>query len=320
MMKRILVCLLALLICQTAVAQAEFDFPDVFLPVDELPVRTENSYVSPNVSITITASRVLNSDNKASDVYVADIYVRELSYFQRYFGGGEWDKQSLRIPQLAEASGALIGITGDNAHDISLKTVGWVMGNGELLCDKTNKQLDLGLLYKNGEMTTILKQDLDYEWLETQKDDIWHIFCFGPALLDADGNPLGKYNSQVNPKNPRSVVGYFEPGHYCFVIIDGRGTKSKLDKGTNHGMKMQDVAEFMQGLGCKQAYNLDGGRSAAMWFGGTDILEKEASKIKVISNPQNNGRKVGDILIIVDPLSEFAIAAEPAATEEPASK
>lgn len=316
MMKRILVCLLALLLCQTAVAQAEFSFPDVFLPVDELPIRTETSYVSPNVSIKINASRVMNSDGKPSDVYVADIYVRELEYFVRYFGINDKGKrESFRIPQLVETCGALIATTGDNAHDISAKTVGWVVGNGELRIDKTNKQLDLGVLYKNGEMVTILKQDLDYEALKAQLDDIWQIFCFGPALLDADGKPLGKYNSQVNAKNPRSIVGYYEPGHYCFVIIDGRGTKSKLEKGNNHGMKMQDVAEFMQSLGCKQAYNLDGGRSAAMWFGGTEIMEKKASEVKVLSNPERGGRRVGDILAIVDPLAEYAVLMEDKAAE-----
>ena len=103
---------------------------------------------------------------------------------------------------------------------------------------------------------------------------------------------MTKFNSDVNPVNPRSVIGYYEPGHYCFVQVDGRGTKSKLEPGKkNKGLTLQNLSIFMESLGCKAAYNLDGGKTSQMYFGG-----------QVISTPENGGRKLGDIVLVREPL------------------
>ena len=54
------------------------------------------------------------------------------------------------------------------------------------------------------------------------------------------------------------VLGYYEPGHYCLVVIDGRAM------GGSSGANMQALASLMSDLGCREAYNLDGGNSAEM--------------------------------------------------------
>ena len=76
------------------------------------------------------------------------------------------------------------------------------------------------------------------------------------ALLDENGKAQEDFSaSNVENANPRSVLGYFEPGHYCFVQVDGRGSRSKLEKGkTSRGMELTVLAEFMENLGCKAAY------------------------------------------------------------------
>jgi exopolysaccharide biosynthesis protein len=57
---------------------------------------------------------------------------------------------------------------------------------------------------------------------EIESGKVWQIFYFGPMLLDEEGHAMKKFNSDVNPVNPRSVIGYYEPGHYCFLVVDGR--------------------------------------------------------------------------------------------------
>ena len=52
---------------------------------------------------------------------------------------------------------------------------------------------------------------------------------------------------------------------------------------------MYDLALLMEELGCKAAYNLDGGQSSMLWYGG-----------EVISTPHKGGRPVGDIVYIKD--------------------
>ena len=43
----------------------------------------------------------------------------------------------------------------------------------------------------------------------------------------------------------------------------------------------------MEDLGCVSAYNLDGGQSSMMWFGGD-----------LVSTPYRGGRRIGDIVLI----------------------
>ena len=283
-MKRRLLCLLVLLMGLTPCAQADFFFPGVFLPEGEPAVRTETGYRSPDMTIEITSQRV-----EFSDVYVADIYLREATSLQRTFGGGEWNTRSSRVQDMAAECGAILAMTGDSAHAFPR---GWLIANGTVLRDTVNAQRDVCLIYKTGEMRTILAQNADQNWLTAEADKVWQAFCFGPALLDDDGKALKSFNSKVNPANPRSVIGYYEPGHYCFVQVDGRGAASALEPGRlSRGLTMAQLAAFMENLGCKAAYNLDGGQSSMLWFDG-----------HLVSTPYNGGRSVGDIVIITEML------------------
>jgi hypothetical protein len=93
----------------------------------------------------------------------------------------------------------------------------------------------------------------------------------GPALIQA-----GKAFSQKTPppgtsgdysqrskyeRHPRSAVGW-SPTHVFFVTVDGR------QPGLSGGMKLAELAGFMADLGCTEAMNLDGGKSAQMWLNG----------------------------------------------------
>lgn len=283
-MKRILGHVLALILMILIVpARAEFSFPDVFLEEGQPAVRTETGYLSPDVAIAITPQRFADSD-----VFVADIHVRDVGSFLRGFAWGQWHSGTMEMSKIAEASGAILALTGDYAHYFE----GWLMANGELLRNTRNPSRDLCLIYRNGEMRTVLAQDIDDEWLTAELPKLWHIFCFGPTLLDAEGTALtGRFNSDVQPDNPRSVLGYYEPGHYCFVQVDGRGTKSRVVTGEhNIGLDMWDLAALMESLGCRVAYNLDGGQSSMMWFDGA-----------LVSTPYEGGRPIGDILLIREP-------------------
>ncbi len=303
-MKRLIyTALLLVLMLFPAAAMAEFaDFtelyPDKFLPAGSVPIVTENSYQSADVNLTITSSRV-----DKSDVYVVDIYVRSAECFQRAFPG-KWGKASERVNKVGAAHDAIVAMTGDSAHYFK---VGWVIGNGEVLRDTRNRIRDLGVLYRDGSMITLNAENVDNAAIRAQAEagEIWQLFLFGPALLDDEGKATFDFSdSNVKRANPRSVIGYYAPGHYCFVQVDGRGAKSKIQpKNSSVGMTLDQLADFMESLGCVAAYNLDGGTSSML-----------AWQDEVISNPCNGGRKVGDVVIIKD-----LYTPEPAAVPEPSA-
>ena len=298
-MKRLLCGLLTLAILLAmsgAVADEDFSaaLTDRFLAEGEAPIVTETSYRSHNIAIEITSQRYGNSD-----VYVADLYIRSLDNFIRYYAQGDWHKAKNTVPAMAEESGAILALTGDSSQNFRS---GWVMGNGQVERDgseEVNTVRDIFIVYKNGEMRPLISPTkAQAQALSEETDDIWHIFLFGPSLLDEEGKPYDKqyFEDHVQPHevtyaNPRSVLGYYEPGHYCFVQVDGRKTVSALEADAkNAGLRFEDLAAFMESLGCQAAYNLDGGRSSMLWF--VDGL---------ISTPAAANRTIGDILVIAEP-------------------
>ena len=102
-------------------------------------------------------------------------------------------------------------------------------------------------------------------------------------LLDANGQPMTEFNSNVNRANPRSAIGYYEPGHYVFLLVDGR------QPGYSSGMTTEEMSQLFYDMGCKVAYNLDGGQSAVMTYNGA-----------VANKPYNGGRSISDIIYITD--------------------
>ena len=93
----------------------------------------------------------------------------------------------------------------------------------------------------------------------------------GPAIIK-DGKPFASRNpppgasggyseASKYQRHPRSAVGW-SPTHVYLVTADGR------QPGLSVGMTLAELAEFMAKLGCTQAMNLDGGKSAQMWMNG----------------------------------------------------
>jgi exopolysaccharide biosynthesis protein len=58
------------------------------------------------------------------------------------------------------------------------------------------------------------------------------------------------------------AIGQMGPLQYVLVVVDGR------QEGYSRGITLKMLAEFMGELGCQEAFNLDGGGSATMVFGG----------------------------------------------------
>lgn len=290
-MKRLMICLMLLWLLP---AGARADFEAKFLLPGQEEMITEDAYRSQDTAVELTRMRVNDSD-----VYIADIYLRSVEQLQRGFSGGAWAKSASYISTIAEENNAIIAITGDSSQNFS---AGWVVGNGTIYRSTPNRKRDLCIIRRSGEMLTLQAEEIDHEALAAASEDIWHTLLFGPVLLDAQGHALTDFSdSNVKYANPRSVIGYYEPGHYCLVQVDGRGTRSALAESAavNEGMTLEQLALLMESLGCKAAYNLDGGQSAAMWFCG-----------EVISTPYGGGRGIGDIVMVTSGTSSLFSAGD----------
>jgi exopolysaccharide biosynthesis protein len=242
-------------------------FPGKF--TDGEVVQTDNAYKSANIDVTVT----MVQENGAT-YYLADIYLTDLKYFKTAFAHDEFDNGAQSTRAIAKKNNAIVAINGDYCS----YNKGPVLRNGVLYRDQNYH--DALVLYDDGTMETYTKDEFDMEVARNQ--DAYQIWTFGPMLLDG-GQPMTEFNSSLGKLNPRTAVGYYEPGHYCFIVVDGRqGDYSK-------GMTFADLSQLFYELGCKAAFNLDGGQTSEMVF-----MDKFANR------PYNGGRAVSDILYIAD--------------------
>jgi len=254
----------------------QIKFQDHF--TDEVVV-TENSYTSPEVSISIEKI-VTGKGNDKLTYYVADVYVSSLDNFKTYTPRGEmvyFDTQSAE--KMVSDSNAILAISGDF---LTYQKSGFLVRNGEPYV--TNRNFNsICVLYPDGVMETYMPGK--YKVDEILAKNPVHVWSFGPPLLDKNGSVMSSYavSAAVSYRNPRCGIGYFEPGHYLFVTVDGR------QNGHSKGMLIKELAKVFEDYGCKTAYNLDGGGTAVMLFDGERI-----------SKQSNGKRNLGDIILITE--------------------
>lgn len=236
-------------------------------------------YRSGNVEISVSEQydSALTVRYQVADIYISDISCLTTAFAKNKYGNGyrEW------AYEIGQRHGSIITLSGDY---YGARDNGIVIRNGTLYRNDKNVN-DVCVLYWDGTMRTFSPYEFNAE-LE-MSNGAYQCWNFGPELLDDNGVAFTSFNSTVNKANPRSVIGYFEPGHYCFVTVDGRSKSSK-------GMTMQELAKLMENLGCKAAFNLDGGQSAMMCAGTT-----------VLNNPYSGGREVSDVIMILDIASQM---------------
>lgn len=236
-------------------------------------VKKGNNYSSPNVNITLNEFRYDNSTVYQADIYIKDIECFRTGFAEDRFGRGIQENPS----EIGARFGSLVTINGDY---YGARADGVVIRNGELFRNK-NITSDVCVLYWDGTLETYSRRQFNAKKAMTNGAyQAWH---FGPDLLDKDGKALRRFSDgSLGPRNPRTVLGYYEPGHYCFVVVDGRTSGSD-------GLTIKVLAQMMSKLGCKRAYNLDGGNSSFMVVGS-----------QVMNQPSGGGRASSDAVMIVD--------------------
>jgi hypothetical protein len=236
-------------------------------------VVTDSTYTSPDISITVT-----EETTGRITYYVADIYVRDITCFQsalarNTYGSGFRDS----ISDMAMLNSALLAVNGDYYGNTN---EGVVIRNG-VIYRANRTDCDVCVLYYDGTMKVMPGSAFTVE--DAVNDGAWQAWTFGPALLDTDGSVLTSFAStrRIISANPRTAIGYYEPGHYCLVVVDGRGD--------SEGITLPELSQLFADLGCTAAYNLDGGNSSIMVW-----------QDAVINEPSGGGRESSDALLIAE--------------------
>lgn len=242
------------------------DFSAAF-PAQDTGAGALLSYQSQRVRIAITQQKAYNST-----YYIADVWVKDIEAFQTAFAMNAYGQGRHEMPlETANRAAAVFAVSGDY---YGARSEGVVVRNGLLYRDVMSE--DVCILRKDG--TVEIFRRGTFSSMDTLDETVWQAWAFGPALVE-NGAVCDTSQSSIRVKNPRCAIGYYEPGHYCFIVVDGR------QKGYSDGMSLDELAATFAALGCQTAYNLDGGATAMMVFQG-----------ELVNRPANGGRTSSDII------------------------
>ena len=215
-------------------------------------IQSEKEYRSGNVCVrfsTVQGDMLL--------YHVADIYVRKTEYFRTAFAGGAYlnnkTPHSEPFADIAKANNAVVALSGDY---YTARLEGVVLRNGVLYRETPNESICV--IWPDGSMECIPAEEYTIDQLVA--GSAWQVWAFGPVLVE-EGAAIDNSRHPLSRNNPRSALGYYEPGHYCFVQVEGRIDESQ-------GITLNGLAELMASLGCDKAYNLDGGQSSYIYWNG----------------------------------------------------
>lgn len=239
---------------------------------------SETSYEDEQISITLTEYR-----EEDTTIYVADVVLSSPEYLGTAFAQKSYGKNvTEKTSEIAAEENAILAINGDY---YGAQEKGYVLRNGILYRSEAEEGQEDLVIYQDGSFGIISEDDITAE--ELLEQGVQECLSFGPALIQ-DGTISVTEEDEVGKamaSNPRTAIGIIDNLHYVFVVSDGRTEESE-------GLSLLELAEFMDTLGVKTAYNLDGGGSSTMYFNG-----------EVINNPTTSGksvkeRSVSDIVCI----------------------
>ena len=204
-----------------------------------------------------------------------------------------WMKDTEYPHKIARKTGTVLAVSSDYSflRTRQKKRVGIILRNGKILSEKTYPKnssnfpnLDCMALYADGTMKVFDSDEKTaQEFLEEGAVDV---LSFGPWLirdgkLNEDG--LKKYGRS---KAQRVAVGMVEKGHFFFMMLEGRLTRS-----TGDGIGF--LAEKLLEKGCTEAFNLDGGQTACIVFMGHQLCKMKNGRGNLASRRTNEILGVG---------------------------
>ena len=248
----------------------------IYASTKNLPIvpRGDAKYISLYRShdvFTILYSFEEVSGSYLAKYYVFDIYVRNLENFYTVHGSQKGMHAHIDAGEDYAGGTLVAAINGDYSSNSAQCKV--VVRNGTTYRTPTSVDTDVCVMTRDGVIKCYSAAEFNSSGV--MKTNPYQIWNFGPSLLDSRGRAFSSFDESNYEKNifvnvhPRTALGYYEPGHYCFVVSDGR----QKDENGNmlYGCTMRKLANVMQTLGCKVAYNLDGGASTQSYMNGKDV-------------------------------------------------
>ena len=257
-------------------------------------VSTDKSYTSPNVSVQLSyyqydTGKLDKSDSGKHKKYgtkiscvLADIYVGDITCLQTAFAKDTYGVgYSEKLTDMSARMKSVLAVNGDSYSNNRHEDNGTIIRNGVIY---RNRQTTEETCVLNWDGTMDIYPPGQVELQQLVDRGAYQSWIFGPGLLDECGKAKDTFLTwdYIRQSHPRTAIGYYEPGHYCLLLVDGRQKSSR-------GMFLDEMARVFEDLGCRAAYNLDGGHCSFMTL-----------KDQVANHPYKPEHKVEDGIFITE--------------------
>jgi exopolysaccharide biosynthesis protein len=251
-------------------------------------IRWERERIAPGL-IWKSSHTVLNDSVPQNiNVLFINLHKRRLSILYNPAANSPVSRQAAAVNALAAINGGFFNIK--NGGSVTyIKTGGKITDSDTARKWLRNVNMNGALLIKQGNELYIDKsvQNERFDSMTGFED----ILVTGPLLVKDDSLAVLPGTSLVINKHPRTAIGLRNKRKAVLLTLDGR-------TGEATGMTLNELAEFMILLRCREAVNLDGGGSSTMWINGKPFNG-------VVNMPCDNKkfdhegeRAVSDILIV----------------------
>lgn len=237
---------------QTKVSELETAKNNVQKERDELQdyyeQLNEHFYVKDDLKVKLVETRTSNQH-----YWVAEVVSSETTPLKGAMANDTYNGKKETISSMAKRLGAVLAVNASGFYAKTNKPMGTVVRNGELVSIDPAYTGEILSLKSDGNLnfTTINSEE------EFNNLDIEQTFTFGPILVrDSQATQLNDTS-----RHPRTAIGQLDDNRYVIVVAEGRM------EGTD-GMTLGELQQLFLNLGCKTAYNLDGGGSTTLYFQG----------------------------------------------------
>lgn len=219
---------------------------------------TDIRYYRDDTILCVTWKQEINNTAYSfSEVKIADP-----SQIRRYFSEGEYGSGKLVYPtEMANSVNSVCAISGDY---YMFRNAGVIVYKGEVC--RVNSGAHTCYVDENGDMLfTTMNEQFDMESAQRFVDDNHILFsvAFGPILVeDRQKYAFGGYGlGEVGENYARAAICQMDTLHYLLVNATGEPECPVYPT-------MYAFQDVIASTGCKSAYALDGGQTAAMMMNG----------------------------------------------------
>lgn len=222
------------------------------------------------------------------NILVINLHRRDLSLFYNPTENIIVSKQAVNAAALAAVNGGFFNIK-DGGSTTYIKTGGLIIDADTARKWSRNSNMTGSVLIdKKGHVAIDPAMTNSFY---NEHPEYRDVLITGPLLITRKGKMQLPSTSLVKNKHPRTAIGKIGNHKIILVTLDGRTDQAR-------GVTLDELADLMNSLHCKDAVNLDGGGSTTMWISGkpfNGIVNMPCDNKKF---DQAGERKVSDIVIV----------------------